>query len=70
MGGGSSLVAPDGEKLFTWRQANPSHKIDWKAVGTEFLCHNEKLYNKAVKKSTWVKEGSRHFIDKYNYDKE
>ena len=70
MGGGSSLVAPDGEKLFTWRQANPSHKIDWKAVGTEFLCHNEKLYNDAVKNSTTVKKGSRQFLDKYNYDKE
>ena len=70
MGGSSKLVTSDGEVLFTYKQANPSHKIDWNTVGTEFLCHNENLYNKAVKKSTWVKEGSRQFIDKYNYDKE
>ena len=70
MGGASLLKNPDGTHEFTYKQARKSPKTDWKAVGTEFLCHNEKLYNKAVKKSTWVKEGSRHFIDKYNYDKE
>ena len=70
MGGASKLVAPDGEVLFTYKQARKSRKTDWKAVGTEFLCHNEKLYNDAVKNFTTVKKGSRQFLDKYNYDKE
>ena len=70
MGGASKLVAPDGEVLFTYKQARKSRKTDWKAVGTEFLCHNGKLYNDAVKNSTTVKKGSRQFLDKYNYDKE
>ena len=70
MGGASKLVAPDGEVLFTYKQARKSRKTDWKAVGTEFLCHNEKLYNDAVKNFTTVKKESRQFLDKYNYDKE
>ena len=70
MGGASLLKNPDGTHEFTYKQARKSRKTDWKAVGTEFLCHNEKLYNDAVKNSTTVKKGSRQFLDKYNYDKE
>ena len=70
MGGASKLVAPDGEVLFAYKQARKSWKTDWKAVGTEFLCHNEKFYNDAVKNFTTVKKESRQFLDKYNYDKE
>ena len=70
MGGTSALNNPDGTREFTYKQARKSRKTDWKAVGTEFLCHNEKLYNDAVKKYTTVKKGSRQFVDKYNYDKE
>ena len=70
MGGASLLKNPDGTHEFTYKQARKSRKTDWKAVGTEFLCHNGKLYNDAVKNSTTVKKGSRQFLDKYNYDKE
>ena len=68
MGGASTLKAPDGTRLFTWKQARQSTKVDWKAVGAEFLTHNEKLYNEAVKQNSKTKEGSRRFLDKHNYE--
>ena len=68
MGGASTLNAPDGTRLFTYKQARQSTKVDWKAVGAEFLTHNEKLYNDAVKQNSKTKEGSRRFLDKHNYE--
>ena len=56
--------------MYGWQDRKNIRKTDWKAVGTEFLCHNEKLYNDAVKNFTTVKKESRQFLDKYNYDKE
>ena len=66
MGGSSTLKAPDGTRLFTWRQAKPSAKTDWKSVAQCF--ESQKNYVTEIDKHTQVKEGSRRFLDKHNYE--
>jgi hypothetical protein len=66
MGGSSTLKAPDGTRLFTWRQAKPSAKTDWKSVAQCF--ESQKNYVSEIDKHTKVKEGSRRFLDKHNYE--
>ena len=66
MGGASMLKAPDGTRLFTWRQAKPSAKTDWKSVAQCF--ESQKNYVSEIDKHTKVKEGSRRFLDKHNYE--
>jgi len=66
MGGSSTLKAPDGTRLFTWKQAKPSAKTDWKSVAQCF--ESEKNYVNEIDKHTKVKEGSRRFLDKHNYE--
>ena len=66
MGGASTLKAPDGTRLFTYRQAKPSAKTDWKSVAQCF--ESQKNYVSKIDKHTIVKEGSRRFLDKHNYE--
>ena len=66
MGGASMLKAPDGTRLFSWRQAKPSAKTDWKSVAQCF--ESQKNYVSEIDKHTKVKEGSRRFLDKHNYE--
>ena len=66
MGGASTLKAPDGTRLFTYRQAKPSAKTDWKSVAQCF--ESQKNYVSKIDKHTKVKEGSRRFLDKHNYE--
>ena len=66
MGGVSTLNAPDGTRLFSWRQAKPTAKTDWKAVAQCF--ESQKNYVTEIDKHTQVKEGSRRFLDKHNYE--
>jgi hypothetical protein len=66
MGGVSTLNAPDGTRLFSWRQAKPTAKTDWKAVAQCF--ESQKNYVTEIDKHTQVREGSRRFLDKHNYE--
>ena len=66
MGGASTLKAPDGTRLFTYRQAKPSAKTDWKSVAQCF--ESQENYVSEIDKHTKVKEGSRRFLDKHNYE--
>ena len=66
MGGASTLKAPDGTRLFTYRQAKPTAKTDWKSVAQCF--ESQKNYVSKIDKHTKVKEGSRRFLDKHNYE--
>ena len=66
MGGSSTLKAPDGTRLFTWKQAKPSAKTDWKSVAQCF--ESQENYVSEIDKHTKVKEGSRRFLDKHNYE--
>ena len=71
MGGASTLNAPDGTRLFTWRQAKPSTKTDWKEVVgvlTETFSQHEPFINETVKQHSLTKDGSRRFLDKHKYD--
>ena len=71
MGGASALNAPDGTRLFTWRQAKPSTKTDWKeVVGVlrETFSQHEPFINETVKQHSLTKDGSRRFLDKHKYD--
>jgi len=66
MGGASTLKAPDGTRLFTYKQARRSTKTDWKSVAQCF--ESQKNYASEIDKHTKVKEGSRRFLDKHNYE--
>ena len=71
MGGASTLNAPDGTRLFTWKQAKPSTKTDWKEVVgvlTETFSQHEPFINETVKQHSLTKDGSRRFLDKHKYD--
>jgi hypothetical protein len=71
MGGVSTLNAPDGTRLFTWKQARLSTKVDWKeVVGVlkETFSQHEPFIDETVKQHSLTKEGSRRFLDKHNYE--
>ena len=71
MGGASTLKAPDGTRLFTWRQARFSTKTDWKeVVGVlkESFSELGSFIDETVKQHSKTKEGSRRFLDKHNYE--
>jgi hypothetical protein len=79
MGGSAILLNPDGTREFTYKQAKPSTKTDWKNVVEDMMTNLRTkelcdwvtgVMTSAVDKNSTTKEGSRRFLDKHVYDKD
>jgi putative phage-type endonuclease len=73
MGNAHELNAPDGTLLFTYKQAKDSTKIDYNEVVRtirETFTEHDDFFHKTVQENSTIREGSRQFLDKHNYDKE